>query len=184
MLGCYKSQSSVDKYPSSQIRKIEGGFVDLSRRNLANTYRKEQWENPYYLAMTTVFAAVLGGIGTLLFVSIQERLYSLLTLSFLFFLTTIYAWLYLSRILVFVEESPAGEFFSFLLAASGFGAPIALAALGKSSMTYWTLGLIKVQLWAVVGSIPVVLWALKCIQLRLMLYRDKRKDHPNIFCVY
>ena len=91
----------------------------------------------------------------------------LLLLPAVMFLAMIYAWLYFSRILIFVDETPVGEFCSFLLAVSAILA-IAIAAAQRN-----VLGLG----WLFVLALPVAAWILKCWQVAVTLRRQD-KIHP------
>ncbi len=91
----------------------------------------------------------------------------MLFLPTLMFLAMVYAWLYFSRILIYVNEPPVGEFFSFLLAFSGIVAIAVMAALGD--VLYLNRGLL-------VLLFPVAAWIAKCLQVFFTIRKDK--EHP------
>jgi hypothetical protein len=164
--------------------------VEEKNNPLNNAYENKR-KSPYYQTINSLFTVLYGAIVSWMFL-LFTRLESsssggqvpeggsqtlansvfvfYLGLLVLLFLLTVYAWLYFSRILVYINDTPIGELLSIGLAISplvsiGFMYNIVLSA-KNTAYLYWVLAI----------AIPLVLWIAKSVQLGLVL--RKEKSHP------
>ncbi len=143
-------------------RKLSDEELD---RKLREWLRKKR-ENPYYAVIATSFAVVFGALGTWLFWIGRDGIYWLLPLPAVTFLIIVYGWLYFSRILVYVSETPEGELASFALSFTIIAALAIVASQGAAITPFWFIALI----------FPAIMWYLKCRQLKRSLSSIDKKN--------
>lgn len=136
----------------------------------------KQRSNPYYFFVCAMFAVIIGRLAqwvTEIFTKLpnmRATSYEWLTvvvvplgIACMFFFFIIHLWLYFSRVFVYIEESPVGETWTFILALSVLLSVCALPAYSNC----WPVLLLTPTIFVMVKSIHVFL-----------VYRVKYSDHP------
>jgi len=133
-----------------------------------------QRQSPYFTAIGSSMSVALGAVAVLIGFAFQRAnnllwLTTMLPIAILMFLVIIYAWLFFSRILVVIEETPMGEIMSFILVFSLVVTPLIIIPMANQALIWWPA----------VGGIIAAAWGAKCWQLSVSLRRQNKLAREN-----